>query len=155
MTKLTRDEAKADVANYDPKLDYRFWKEMTKYWRDTAIQFQSIAAGLARDGKSADNIAHRLMREMADRKQHEETALQSAIEKFAKNADDLVEQTRLTARQEAIAGHQDVTDRMIAKSQAENEERMRKHREEIYQRDIAEAERKRNGGAEKVPSYLR
>jgi len=144
--RVTEADAKQAIREYDPQTDFRVWQELSRLWTIVAGEFVELAAGYCQDGKSISELLHRLREEMKKRLDQQESSFQSAVEKFEHLAYQSVYDSVMDARIESI----NLANRELEQARAEAVGRAAaadaKRREDRYQADLKEAERRRAGG---------
>jgi hypothetical protein len=134
------------VRQYDPRQDPRVWQAMSRMWRIVAEGFVELADGYRQDGRTIGELKIRLQKELQDRLIQEEGEFKTAAEKFERNAHEAVYNTVMDERIESISRGNQELEKARGEAARMNAEADRKRREERYQAEIAEAERRRNGG---------
>ena len=152
--KVTADEAKELVRQYDPRKDPRVWEHVCGVLRQGLRDQIELARGYAHDGRSIQELKLRLEKEVSDRLQQGEAAFQTAAEQFARNAEEAVYETIMDDRMEAIARGNREMEQARAEAARMNTERDRQQREARYQEDLKEAEARRNGTLPAKPCHL-
>ena len=155
MTKprMTAEEAREAVAAYNPETDYRYWQQMAKVWTQAAHDMEEIARELTRDGKASE-VARRLTAELSGRNAQEEGAKRSAVEEFAKTARDLVIDSKFAAYHDAVHQQNVETNAELSRIRSENEARLKAQRDAQYEKDLKDAELRREGKLPVKPAYM-
>ena len=134
------------VKAYDPRQDPRVWQAMSRMWRIVAEGFVELADGYHQDGRTIGELKIRLQTEMQNRLIQEEGEFKTAAVKFERDAHEAAYNSVVDSRVEAIQKANEEMNAEMAKARGLNEAADRKRREARYAADLAEAERRRNGG---------
>jgi hypothetical protein len=115
-------------------------------WRIVAEGFVELADGYRQDGRTIGELKIRLQTEMQNRLIQEEGEFKTAAVKFERDAHEAVYNTVMDDRMAAIAAGNLELEKARAEAAERNRREDEKRREARYQADLAEAERRRNGG---------
>ena len=144
--KVSASEVPGLVAQYNPRNDPRVWESMARLWQGVAADFIDVAAGYCHDGRPLSELLHRLRTEMKNRLEQQESEFKTAVEKFERNAHEAVYNQIVDERVEAITAGNRELEQARAEAVGRAQAADAKRREDRYQADLKEAERRRAGG---------